>query len=472
MADPSAAPELTLALMGARTEEHEGALVVVLPRGRLSLATESPGVHAALLRLASGGGTESALSQLVREHGDASELAALFYYLRIFDAAGQLSRSVEHEGARLLSLVPQRTSYHFELAALADDEALVLSRFAYLRRFDEGLVLESPASFDRVRVHDPRVTALIHALTQPAGLSLAQLDGELPRPQVRLLLRMLLATGHLLRRADPREEQPPMATWSFHDLAFHARSRVGRHDQICGKTYPFLGKLEPLPALKPTPEGARVELPTPARPKGEDRRFTEILDARRSVREQGEAPITLAQIAEFLHRAAQVRSFAPAAPPVHYEVTNRPSPGGGGCHELELYLAVDRCEGLASGLYHYHPRDHFLTRISERTPELELLLADTKIATAGPAVSQVLVCIAARFARMAWPYEGIPYATTLKNTGALLQTMYLVATAMGLAPCAIGRGNSDIFAELAGTNYYAETTVGEFLLGSHPSTDT
>jgi hypothetical protein len=44
--------------------------------------------------------------------------------------------------------------------------------------------------------------------------------------------------------------------------------------------------------------------------------------------------------------------------------------------------------------------------------------------------------------------------------------MYLVATAMNLAPCAIGGGNSDRFAAAVGTDYYAETSVGEFILGS------
>jgi SagB-type dehydrogenase family enzyme len=60
------------------------------------------------------------------------------------------------------------------------------------------------------------------------------------------------------------------------------------------------------------------------------------------------------------------------------------------------------------------------------------------------------------------------YATTLKNGGVLSQTMYLVATAMGFAPCALGGGNSDVFAEAAGTDYYAESSVGEFVLGSAP----
>lgn len=58
------------------------------------------------------------------------------------------------------------------------------------------------------------------------------------------------------------------------------------------------------------------------------------------------------------------------------------------------------------------------------------------------------------------------YATTLKNVGVLYQTMYLVATAMGLAPCALGGGDSDRFAAAVGSDYYTETSVGEFLLGS------
>jgi hypothetical protein len=37
---------------------------------------------------------------------------------------------------------------------------------------------------------------------------------------------------------------------------------------------------------------------------------------------------------------------------------------------------------------------------------------------------------------------------------------------MNLAPCALGNGNSDLFAAAAGTDYYAETSVGEFILGS------
>ena len=48
--------------------------------------------------------------------------------------------------------------------------------------------------------------------------------------------------------------------------------------------------------------------------------------------------------------------------------------------------------------------------------------------------------------------------------------MYLVATAMGLAPCALGGGDADLSAQAMGTDYYAESSVGEFLLGSRTRT--
>jgi SagB-type dehydrogenase family enzyme len=79
-------------------------------------------------------------------------------------------------------------------------------------------------------------------------------------------------------------------------------------------------------------------------------------------------------------------------------------------------------------------------------------------------IPQVLIVITARFQHLAWKYESIAYAVRLKHVGASCQTMYLVATAMNLAPCSSGDYN--LFAKAAGYNYYAETFVGDFVLGS------
>ncbi len=47
----------------------------------------------------------------------------------------------------------------------------------------------------------------------------------------------------------------------------------------------------------------------------------------------------------------------------------------------------------------------------------------------------------------------------------LLGTMTLVATSMGIGASALGGGDADLFAAVAGTDYDAETSVGELIVG-------
>lgn len=149
------------------------------------------------------------------------------------------------------------------------------------------------------------------------------------------------------------------------------------------------------------------------------------------------------------------------------DFASRPYPSGGGLYELEVYPVIQRCDGLDAGLYYYDGVGHRLARRSEFTSDVDLLVSDGGISAAIDADSvQVLLVISARFARMAWKYRSMAYAAILKHVGVVYQTMYLTATAMGLAPCAVGAGNSDLFTKIVGGNYYEETSVGEFLLGS------
>src|SRR5690606_31044662 len=247
----------------------------------------------------------------------------------------------------------------------------------------------------------------------------------------------------------------------------------------------FLGKLPPPPAVKPTGADDGIPLPKPRleQLEAQDPPFTRVLEARRSVRTYGADPITLEQLGEFLYRAVRIqqkttqripaggagagRSDAgPESPWVAVDLVRRPSPAGGALHELETYVAVHRCRGLAPGLYHYDPLHHRLYSAGRDDEAVRGLIEDARRAALVSPEPQVLIILAARFGRIAWKYESMAYALALKNAGAVLQTMYLVATAMGLAATAVGAGNSDLFARAAGTAYYAETSVAEFVLGT------
>jgi SagB-type dehydrogenase family enzyme len=190
--------------------------------------------------------------------------------------------------------------------------------------------------------------------------------------------------------------------------------------------------------------------------------LTSILESRKSIREHGNNPPTHAELSEFLYRTARVKKRIRAS---EYEVATRPYPSGGALYELEFYPLVNRCEGIPPALYRYDAGLHCLEQISPLFAETRQLLADAMRSCGMRTEPHVLVVLAARFLRVNWKYESLAYALILKDVGAAYQTMYLVATAMGLAPCALGGGNSVTFCRAAGTEYWAESSVGEFLLG-------
>jgi SagB-type dehydrogenase family enzyme len=208
-----------------------------------------------------------------------------------------------------------------------------------------------------------------------------------------------------------------------------------------------------------------------------DPRFAEVVDRRRSIREYGDRPITARQLGEFLYRVARVTDAQDAEVetphgPFRMTFAGRPYPAGGGLYELEVYAAVHTCDGLSPGLYHYDAGHHQLVRRCGPTAGFGQLVADAAASSGVPAEQvQVVIVLASRFQRIAWKYASIAYALTLKHVGVVYQTMYLTATAMGLAPCGLGGGDSDLFARVAGTDYYSESSVGEFLLGSRGDAD-
>jgi SagB-type dehydrogenase family enzyme len=196
-----------------------------------------------------------------------------------------------------------------------------------------------------------------------------------------------------------------------------------------------------------------------------------LLRERHSTRSFDEQrPITLAELARFLDGAARVQStwespldFGDGGPVVEYAV--RPYPSGGGSYGLELYLAVERCEGLARGFYHYDAGGHALVPIGVRAQEFDALLAGAGFAMDAPAAPQILIIIAARFGRTSWKYSSLAYALILKDAGVLTQTLYLMATDMGLGGCAIGTANIDLFAKMTGIEFHVEGPVGQFAIG-------
>ncbi len=454
------APSCYLSLAeGCHLAEGAAGAVLTTPRGELDLAG-LPQVLADVVRRLLPGVSEAELAGIGGLDVLLSEL-----HTRLV-----LCRSVRAGGAALLTARPLSSACPFALGGAGEDRRWVLSRFALLRRIGERLVLESPRSRWRVTVHGRRGAALVAELRRPLGAAelAAALAGADAEAAASLALGLLGGAG-ILAAVDERgttdEEHAALRQWQFHDLLFHARSRQGRHAGGYGASGRFHGKAAALPALKPDMPGEVVELHRPdlRQVAGSDPPLTRVLEQRRSVREHGEPPIALRQLGEFLYRSARVRETTGIG---DHEVARRVYPGGGAAYELEVYLAVGRCRGLEPGLYHYRPAAHQLVRIAGFGAEVERLLRSGRGAARMQSPAQVLVLLSARFRRLSRTYASVAYAMVLKDVGVVMQTMYLVATAMGLAACAVGGGDSDLFARAADLDYYEETSVGELLLGS------
>jgi SagB-type dehydrogenase family enzyme len=427
-----------------------GGLAIERGRLHLPLGEMGPELRAAVERLAAGGATEEELT------GGVSGLDLLRLHLLLADLAERrlLCHTLRRGGEPALTVVPFSRSAP-EPRGNAPDRVL-LSRFAYLRLAGGSLVAESPLVHSYLIVHAAG-TPLLSRLMAP--LERAGLEEE-----DAICVDRLWGEG-FLSTAD--EDDPALASWEFHDLLFHARSRLGRHRNHYGGTFPFRGVSEPLPAVKAPMSAETVDLYRPdlERLMSEDLPFTRVLEERRSGRPPGEQPVGARELGEFLYRSSRVREIRTKAT---HEVSDRPYPGGGAIYELEIYPVVHRCEGLDAGLYHYDPKDHRLERLSGFTPEAKALTEAAGTMAEAPA-PDVLLVLAARFQRVTWKYRSMAYAGILKNVGALYQTMYLVATAMGLSACALGGGDADLFARAAGTRYEAETSVGELILNRRSS---
>src|SRR5215203_3015353 len=380
-------------------ESSEEQAVVESPRGKITLSELTPGLLSALRILSSGGATEDDISDLVMAKDGAATLGLLYYHLERCGNLGLLSYTLIADGQHLITVVPMRRSFRFNPTRVVGATRVGLSRFAYCRREGDALVLESPLSLARAIVPGRLGAELVGELAQPRAyrdLS-ASVEG-LPEDTAQAFLSLLANEALVVEVGDDgtlAEEDPPLAQWAFHDLLFHSRSRMGRHDYSFGATFPFLGKIPPLSALKPRMSDEVIALykPNIYQLEKEDLPFTYILENRQSIRDYGGQPINAEQLGEFLYRVARVRRIIEADPAqnLHYQVSNRPYPSGGATYDLELYVAVNTCEGVPSGIYHYDPLNHWLCKLGDRNTHVEALLRDAQYAAALLCEPQVLI---------------------------------------------------------------------------------
>jgi SagB-type dehydrogenase family enzyme len=379
-------------------------------------------------------------------------------------------------GEPLLSVVPITPGSRFHPLPLAPDASVRLSSFAQLRTNGREYLVESPLALHRVLLHRAEAIHLIGVLGRPVTVADAT---TMAHGRERILadaLAYLVAAGMVITARPSSAGQaafaeivdPALAGWSAVDLMFHTRSTLGRHDHDFGGTYPTGAQRCPEPVVKPRRAGPAIPL---HRPRWEDLcsadpPLTVAIEGRRSVREQEVTPVSASELGDLLYRTARVRSVM--APPGNVDsepiLSDRPYPGAGARHELELYVTISDCADIIAGTYHYDPLGHQLEPIDTDPAATHEMLQCAQVATGMEVPPSVLITMTARFRRMSWKYEGLPYALVLMDVGVLMQTLYLTCTAMRLGGCAIGAVRTDVAARAFGTDWSAEPSVGQFMV--------
>lgn len=448
----------------ADDEEPGGGVVLRRPDASGRLGVLSTGVRAAMDQLASGPVAEADLLARVIEADGQRGAFGWQKMLRRLATSGLLERSVCQDGRVLATLRPIGAG-RVDEGKVPEQARVKLSRFATTRAVDGALLVETPLSHLGVQLA-AEAAPLLGMLARGGDADERAAGTALPRDAVAAVLGLLNTAALLVTgERDQEAEDRNLAQWSTVDLWQHRVSRGGGPAGRYGGTYPLKDRFDPLPAIAPAMGSRRVELkPVDVPGPADTLTLTGALDERRSVRAHDDAsPLELEALGELLYRSVRTRSTFPMDGD---EGCARPYPAGGALHELEVYPVITSCAGIEPGVWHYASAEHTLELVEEPGEAMRALVEQSRAASLMRTPPQVVLVITARFGRVLWKYEGMGYALTLKHVGVLYQTLYLVATAMGLGGCALGGGHADTFARATGIPALEQGSVGEFVVGS------
>lgn len=170
-------------------------------------------------------------------------------------------------------------------------------------------------------------------------------------------------------------------------------------------------------------------LPTPVH--DSETSVEKALLERRSLREYGREPLTLAEISQLLW----------AAQGITHPAGLRTAPSAGALYPLEIYLLTGNVTNLRAGIYHYKPENHALSLIAEgdQRPALRQAALDQSAVQDAAAV----IVIAAIYERTTVKYgeRGVSYVHM--EVGSVAQNVYLQATSLDLGTVFIGAFHED-----------------------------
>ena len=211
--------------------------------------------------------------------------------------------------------------------------------------------------------------------------------------------------------------------------------------------------VEPPPLEKAIPEGAElIDLPPIEELSLGKIPLIQVLKKRQSHRQFTEEPLSLEELAFLCWSVAGVREIGP-----NNVWTKRTSPSGGARHPFEMYLVVQRVEGLAPGIYRYSGIQHELVLVKVGGEFCEQL-GENAMQSFAKESAVVFIWTVVPY-RNEWRYAYASAREMAMDIGHYCENLYLAAESIGAGTCGVASYRQKIVDEMLGVDGEEEFTI-------------
>jgi SagB-type dehydrogenase family enzyme len=180
----------------------------------------------------------------------------------------------------------------------------------------------------------------------------------------------------------------------------------------------------------------------------EGKSLERAISERRSVRDYGTESVTLQELSSLLFYGDGLTCATPGF---------RAAPSAGALYPIEIYVVVNRGEGIEKGIYHYQPKDHSLVLIKEG--DFSAKIANACLGQHFLAEASCVFIMSSVWHRMMRKYgeRGIRYIYL--EAGHIAQNITLEAVSLELSTCAVGAFYDDEVNQLIGLDGKTESVI-------------
>lgn len=156
----------------------------------------------------------------------------------------------------------------------------------------------------------------------------------------------------------------------------------------------------------------------------------EVILRRRSRRSYSNSSVSLQKLSNILYY-----SYGITGKLEKRDMLLRAVPSVGGLYPIDIYISVNRVEGLDRGIYYYDPYEHEIVLVNHN--DLAGIFGELRAYSKIPETAAFTFVLGASFWRNQWKYHERGYRAILIDCGHVAQNLHMLSTAYIFASCCL-----------------------------------